>query len=101
MENTKKSAPKHVPENWLYNQYELTGAEVNQIIEEIMVILTKQKRTIMTAKQILEDALKVLDKEPILGDRSVDGVIIRADQSSLAGNEPDAHIPDGCVSQDV
>lgn len=96
----RKKAPRHVPENWLYHENELTGAEANQIIEEIMVIFTKQKITIRTAKQVLEDALEALDKEPILGERIVNGVIIRADQSSHEENGPDVRIPDGCVSQD-
>ena len=100
MEDTKKSAPRHVPENWLYSENDLTGEEASQIIEEIMVILTKQKITIRTAKQVLQDALEALDKEPILGDRKVYGEIIRADQSSHEENVPDVRILDGCVSQD-
>ena len=73
-------APRHVPENWLYHQSELTGAEVNQLIEEIMAILIKQKITIKTAKNILEDTMNAIDKEAVLGDRKVDGKIIPSDQ---------------------
>lgn len=99
MKDVKQSAPSHVPENWLYNENDITGADANEIIEEIMVILTKQKITIRTAKQVLHDALEALDKEPILGDRSVNGEIIRADQSSHEENAPDVRIQDGCVSR--
>lgn len=95
MKDTKQSAPIHVSEYWIYNENDLTGKEANQIIEEIMVILTKQKITIMTAKQILKDALDALDREPILGDRIANGVIIRADQSSHEENAPDVRIQDG------
>lgn len=93
-------APRHVPENWLYHQCELTGAEVNQLIEEIMAILTKLKITTMTAKQVLEDTIKAIDQETILGDRRVDGDLIQADQSFHGGNEPDVHIRDECVNLD-
>lgn len=68
-------APCHIPENWLYDDG-LSGSDVNPIIEEIMVILTKQKITIKTAKQILEDTIKVIDQEAILKDRKVMGKII-------------------------
>lgn len=99
MEDTKKTAPKHVPENWLYHENELTGAEANQIIEEIVAILTKEEITTMTAKQVLEDTIKAIDKETILGDRRVGGALIRADQSSHEENVPDVRIPDGYESQ--
>lgn len=76
---SKEKAPSHVPENWLYDGG-LAGSDVNPIIEEIMVILTKQKITIKTAKQILEDTIKAIDQEAILKDRNVMGKIIQADQ---------------------
>lgn len=76
---SKEKAPCHVPENWLYDGG-IVGSDVNPIIEEIMVILTKQKITIKTAKQILEDTIKAIDQEAILRDRKVMGKIIQADQ---------------------
>lgn len=76
---SKEKAPCHVSENWMYDD-ELAGSDVNPIIEEIMVILTKQKITIKTAKQILEDTIKAIDQEAILRDRKVMGKIIQADQ---------------------
>lgn len=100
MEDTKKSVPRHVPENWLYHENELTGAEANQIIEEIVAILTKEEITTMTAKQVLVDTIKAIDKEAILGDRRVDGVIIQVDRSSREENEPDVQNQDKCSSQD-
>ena len=81
VEGKSKSVPMHVPENLLYPDFKLTGKEANQIIEEIVAILTKREITTMTAKQILEDTIDAIDKETILGDRIVDGVIIRADRS--------------------
>lgn len=68
MKNTtdpKEKAPMHVMENLLYND-ELIGEEVNQIIEEIMAILIKQKITITTAKHILQDTSNALERECIL-----------------------------------
>lgn len=76
---SKEKAPCHVPENWMYDDG-LAGSDVNPIIEEIMVILTKQKITIKTAKHILEDTIKAIDQEAILRDRKVMGEIIQADQ---------------------
>lgn len=78
MENTtdsKKKAPMHVMENLLYND-ELIGEEVNQIIEEIMAILIKQKITITTAKHILQETSNALERECILDKRRIDGEII-------------------------
>lgn len=72
--------PAHVPDNWLYGDFEITGEETNKIIEEIMAILIKQKITIKTAKNILEDTMNAIDKEAVLGDRKVDGKIIPSDQ---------------------
>ncbi len=91
VEEKSKSVPMHVPENLIYDNFELTGKEANQIIEEIVVILTKWTITTMTAKRILEDTINAIEKETILGDRIVDGVIIRADQSFPEASEPDVH----------
>ena len=77
---SKEKAPCHVPESWFYNEGEVTGEDTNPIIEEIMVILTSQKITIETAKQILNDTLEAIDREAILKDRIVDGELIRGDQ---------------------
>jgi len=95
-----KKAPRHVPDNLIYNGRELSGEEANQIIEEIMVILTKQRITIMTAKQVLEDTIKALDRETILEGRLVDGEIIQADQLSREENGPDAQNLGGYASVD-
>lgn len=91
MENTtdsKKKAPMHVMENLLYND-ELIGEEVNQIIEEIMAILIKQKITITTAKHILQDASNALERECILEKRKINGEIISTVQSFREENVPD------------
>ena len=69
---------KHVPDNLVY-EGGIAGTQVNEIIEEIMLILIKQKITITTAKQILEDVADAIDKEAIFGDRRADGEIIRGD----------------------
>ena len=79
----RQKAPEHVPENWLYlsgNNIGTGGHEVNEIIEEIMVILIKRRITITTAKHILKDTMDAIENEAILGDRKVQGEIIRADQ---------------------
>ena len=75
----REKAPRHVPENLIYHD-RLSGREVNQIIEEIMAILIKQKITTITAKQILEDTIKAIDSETTLGERMIQGEIIRAGQ---------------------
>lgn len=80
MQRNKENTPRHVPENWLYHNSELSGKEANEMIEEIVVILTKKKITTMTAKQVLQDTIEAIDKETILGDRIVDGVVIQADR---------------------
>ena len=76
----KVMTPRHVPENYIYNfgTDNLTGEEANKIIEKIMVILIEQKITINAAKQLLDDVLKAIENETILGDRKVKGEIIRA-----------------------
>ncbi len=79
MPKERENAPVHVPENLIYHD-RLSGREVNQIIEEIMVILIKQKITTITAKQILEDTIKAIDSETILGERMIQGEIIRVGQ---------------------
>lgn len=74
-----KKAPEHVPQNWIYTNGtsgELCGQQANEIIEEIMVILTKRRITIKTAKAILEDTIRAIEKEAILGDRKLNGEII-------------------------
>lgn len=98
MKESSQNAPNHVPENWLYHDSELTGKEANQIIEEIMVILTKRKITIMTAKQVLKDTMKALDQETILENRRVDGEIIRADRLFHGENELDVQTLGGYMN---
>lgn len=93
MKNTtdpKKKAPMHVMENLLYND-ELIGEEVNQIIEEIMDILIKQKITITTAKHILQDTSNALERECILEKRRINGEIISTVQSFREENALDVH----------
>ncbi len=88
----KGKAPRHVPENWIYED-NFTGGEENQVIEEIMAILAKRRITIATAKRILNDTIDAIDKETICGgDRRVDGEFIQADQSFPEVNEPAVHI---------
>lgn len=80
MPKERENAPRHVPENLIYN-FEtdcLSGKTVNRIIEKIMVILAEQKITVSTAKQILQDTIKAVEEEAIIGDRNVCGEIIRA-----------------------
>lgn len=74
-----KRVPEHVPQNWIYmngTSGELCGEQANEIIEEIMVILIKRRITIKTAKAILEDTIRAIEKEAVLGDRKLNGEII-------------------------
>ncbi len=78
MEDGKK-APEHVPSTWIYTNGtsgDLCGEQANEIIEEIMVILTKRRITIKTAKAILEDTIRAVEKEAVFGDRKLNGEII-------------------------
>ena len=68
--------PKHIPDQWIYGDMDLTGSEANKIIEDIMVIFIKNKITINTAKQILSDVISAIDKETIIETRKIQGEFI-------------------------
>jgi hypothetical protein len=79
MENDKK-IPRHVQDNWVYGDGKLWGEEANEIIEEIMLILIKNRISIKGSLEVLEDTKEAIMKEAILGERNINGKIIQVDQ---------------------
>ena len=59
---------KHIGYDYYNNGIDdaIEGDVVNEIIEEIIDIMRRNKVTVMTAKQILTDTISSIDKETII-----------------------------------
>lgn len=64
----KNEIPKHTEYDYYVNGIDgaIDGETVNEIIEEIISIMRKNKVTVETAKQILKDTISSIEKETVI-----------------------------------
>lgn len=64
----KNGIPMHIRYDFYNNGVDksIDGAEVNEIIEEIISIMRKHKVTVETSRQILQDTISSIEKETVI-----------------------------------